>query len=383
MQWDLKKSAGLLALTAVIAVSVTAEARDRRGRSAKPSQEMQRESRGLETAPIVATPVSAPIDNSIVPQNIVMYDEVGYASGYGNDLAGQQTPGGEAFNPAGFSAAHATLPIGTFVEVTNLDTGKTMLVRVNDRTPAGSGRLVLLSGAAANELGVGEGGRAPVRVRRVNPPIQEQVALQDGQKAADRLDTPPQLLAALRKKLGATPLPTAASPIRQAALPPSRPASPAVGSVGADYGTPVPDGDGFIIEESGSRRPARAAAPKAALPSRQVKAVGAPPGRPGATYQAPVVGKDGFILEEAGAWRSAPPGSSAPQRSAANGYFVQVAAFSNEGRAKSTAGQVGAGIERAGNIWRVRKGPYASEASARAALGPIAAKGYRDARITR
>lgn len=380
MQWDLKKSAGLVALTAIIALSVTAEARDRRGRGDKKAKVTQSDSRGLEPAPIAAAPVSAPIDNAVIPQNIVMYDEVGYASAYGDEMAGQATTAGEPFNPEGYSAAHPTLPMSTFVEVTNLDTGKTILVRVNDRAPGGNGRLVDLSAAAARELGVGQGGRAPVRVRRVNPPVQEQVALQSGQKASDRLDTPPQLLAALRKKLGTSPSAPAANPIRQASLPPSNPGQD-VASAGASYETPVTDSDGFIVEEAGSRRPVRVAVakPKAASP----RVVSAPAGRPGASYEAPVVGKDGFIVEQAGQRSAAAPIDVAVKRGANGSYYVQVAAFSNEGRAKSTAGQVGAGVERAGNIWRVRKGPFASEASARAALGPIAAKGYRDARITR
>lgn len=61
------------------------------------------------------------------------YDDAGYASWYGAELAGRKTANGEMFNPNGVSAAHRTLPLPSYVEVTNLDNGKTILVRVNDR----------------------------------------------------------------------------------------------------------------------------------------------------------------------------------------------------------------------------------------------------------
>ena len=64
-------------------------------------------------------------------------------------------------------------------------------------------------------------------------------------------------------------------------------------------------------------------------------------------------------------------------------FFIQVGAFSAEARANIAAKQVGGSSEANGKYWRVRAGPYPSEAAAKAALGPVVAKGYRDARITR
>ncbi|OYW85074.1 MAG: hypothetical protein B7Z20_09730 [Sphingobium sp. 32-64-5] len=135
------------------------------------------------------------------PADDPAYDEVGYASWYGEELSGNSTANGEAFNPAGISAAHPTLPLPSYVEVTALTTGRTILVRVNDRGPFSKDRLVDLSRGAAEQLGISGHGAAPVRVRRVNPPEQERVKLRSGQRAARRIEAPDAVLSGLRRKL--------------------------------------------------------------------------------------------------------------------------------------------------------------------------------------
>lgn len=128
------------------------------------------------------------------------YDEVGFASWYGEEVSGNDTANGEAFNPAGVSAAHKTLPLPSYVEITALDTGRTILVRVNDRGPFASDRIIDLSRGAAEQLGLMA--RGPVRVRRVNPLEQEKAALRRGVRAAERMVTPKALLVGLRARLG-------------------------------------------------------------------------------------------------------------------------------------------------------------------------------------
>src|SRR3546814_6033080 len=86
------------------------------------------------------------------PIDVADYDEVGYAGRYGDDLAGKPTANGETFDPASISAAHKTLPLPSYVEVTALDTGRTILVRVNDRGPMVTDRLIGLSRGAAEQL---------------------------------------------------------------------------------------------------------------------------------------------------------------------------------------------------------------------------------------
>ncbi len=130
------------------------------------------------------------------------YDMVGQAGWYGNE-SGNRTANGERFRPKGISAAHPTLPLPTYVEVTALDTGRTILLRVNDRGPFARGRIIDLSRGAAQLLGVRVQGHAAVRVRQVDPPERDRERLRRGKSAADRPDTAPATLAALRARLAA------------------------------------------------------------------------------------------------------------------------------------------------------------------------------------
>ena len=138
---------------------------------------------------------------SYTPVDQIDYDEVGYASWYGAELAGEPTANGERFSPSAISAAHRTLPLPSYVEVTRLDTGRTILVRVNDRGPADPNRLIDLSTGAAEALGIAESGMAQVRVRRVNPVEAEKAALRSGQSASARPDMPEGLLEILRERV--------------------------------------------------------------------------------------------------------------------------------------------------------------------------------------
>ncbi len=135
------------------------------------------------------------------PADNPAYDEVGYASWYGEELSGNRTASGEAFDPAGISAAHRTLPLPSYIEVTALRTGRTILVRVNDRGPFSGHRLIDLSRGAAEQLGITGHGSVAVRVRRVNPPEEEQIRLRSGQRAAERIGASEASLAALRQRL--------------------------------------------------------------------------------------------------------------------------------------------------------------------------------------
>jgi rare lipoprotein A len=97
------------------------------------------------------------------------YDEKGVGSWYGEQFHNRRTANGEIFDMDLPSAAHKTLPLPSIVEVTNLDNGRKMQVRVNDRGPFVDGRIIDLSKAAAEQLGYGRAGVARVRVRYVGP----------------------------------------------------------------------------------------------------------------------------------------------------------------------------------------------------------------------
>ena len=88
----------------------------------------------------------------------------GRASWYGAALAGRRTASGERFDPEGLTAAHRRLPLGTLVEVTALDTGRAVVVRINDRGPFRGRRIIDLSHGAARLLGTDRGdGRVMLR----------------------------------------------------------------------------------------------------------------------------------------------------------------------------------------------------------------------------
>lgn len=97
--------------------------------------------------------------------------QIGYATWYGQALAGRKTASGERFDPRQLTAAHRKLPFGTWVEVQKLDTGDVVRVRITDRGPYGHpDRIIDLSRAAAERIGMLKSGRARVRIRIVEGP---------------------------------------------------------------------------------------------------------------------------------------------------------------------------------------------------------------------
>ena len=97
------------------------------------------------------------------------YTAIGPASWYGTKFHGQATANGETYDLYGMTAAHKTLPLPSYVRVTNLENGKTATLRVNDRGPFYSDRIIDLSFAAAKKLGFAESGTARVKVEGIDP----------------------------------------------------------------------------------------------------------------------------------------------------------------------------------------------------------------------
>jgi len=269
------------------------------------------------------------------PEDVASYDEVGYASWYGEELSGNLTANGEAYNPQGISAAHKTLPLPSYVEVTALETGRTILVRINDRGPFSDDRLIDLSQGAARQLGIDRDGVTGVRVRKVNPNEQERAVLRMGAPATERIATPDSLLAILRKNLAKLPRP--AAPDRRVAVQGGSPPA-TVSSNRPVPATAAGRRDGRFIVEGAGR-------PVAAENSVGNNYVGGLPGS----------------------------------------YVVQVAAFSDKARADRLAGKIGARVmpDRTRSIWRVRYGPFASEREAQAGLAQAQQRGYSGARVLR
>ncbi len=157
-----------LALTAVAAAGLTACS------TPKPSLNI-----GRPLAGSMVSPSGQPLRGTEKPYQIKGiwyyphsdpdYDAKGVGSWYGEQFHNRRTANGELFDMDTPSAAHKTLPLPSLVEVTNLDNGRKMVVRVNDRGPFIDDRVIDLSKAAAEQLGYRRQGVARVRVRYIGP----------------------------------------------------------------------------------------------------------------------------------------------------------------------------------------------------------------------
>jgi rare lipoprotein A len=274
------------------------------------------------------------------PADTMNYDQVGYAA--------MRADG------SGVSGSHRTLPLPSYVEVTALDSGRTILVRLDQRGPISGPDLVDLSPAAWAQLGLPQGAAVAVRVRRVNPPETERALLREGATAPERMETPKGLLAVLVRKLppappgalkpGIEPAPLATSPV----LAPGTVAKVAEKPAATPAPAPTVRQDPAAVAAA----PAVKDAPKPAA-----KVVAAPPRPAAAAKPAPAAGGPG--------------------------WFVQAAAFSSKERADAAARALGGTVSATGKLWRVRVGPLASTAAADAALAKVRAAGYAGARVVR
>jgi rare lipoprotein A len=111
---------------------------------------------------------AAPARSRAVPVAIG-HEESGLASWYGHPYHGRRTASGEVYDMGQMTAAHRTMPFGTWVRVTSTNTGRSVEVRINDRGPFEKGRIIDLSYAAAQRLGVVGPGVIPVRLRVIAP----------------------------------------------------------------------------------------------------------------------------------------------------------------------------------------------------------------------
>jgi rare lipoprotein A len=116
----------------------------------------------------ISTPAKVPNEPHLTAASrIKQWFQTGQASWYGLKFQGRRTATGENYDMNALTCAHPTLPLGSWVRVTNLRNRKTVLVRVNDRGPSFGTRIVDLSYAAARAVGLG--GTGKVRLERVNP----------------------------------------------------------------------------------------------------------------------------------------------------------------------------------------------------------------------
>ncbi len=115
------------------------------------------------------------------------YVERGQASWYGEDFHGRLTASGQVYNMHDLTAAHRTLPLGTYVEVTRLDNGESVTLHINDRGPFHDDRVIDLSYAAAVALGIDQAGLSEVEVRAIVPDDPDPESTEQDAVGADSL----------------------------------------------------------------------------------------------------------------------------------------------------------------------------------------------------
>ncbi|MFM5649297.1 septal ring lytic transglycosylase RlpA family protein [Aeromonas veronii] len=199
-------------------------------------------------------------------RDIKHYSEEGTASWLSPDLDGQKTANGDVLDSKLFSAAHRNLPIPSYVRVTNLDNGLETIVRVNDRGPFNSPRLIDLSYAAAKQLEMVDSGEARVRLELISD-TPDQMVIMEPMKPIEMTPTTPAAASNTLSQDGFLGEPTALTmttpaadpaPVKAPAATPAK-AAP-VKSAPAKAAAPASSGDGKMIQvlASGSRDRAEA-----------------------------------------------------------------------------------------------------------------------------
>jgi len=117
----------------------------------------------MKRSPFLVSTLAAVLYLCVAPAGIAATTQ-GLASYYADSLQGNKTASGESYDRSAMTAAHRTLEFGTVVKVTYLKTGKSVTVTINDRGPHVKGRIIDLSGAAAEQLGLKEDGVGEVKI---------------------------------------------------------------------------------------------------------------------------------------------------------------------------------------------------------------------------
>ena len=199
-------------------------------------------------------------------RDIKHYSEEGTASWLSPDLDGQKTANGDVLDSKLFSAAHRNLPIPSYVRVTNLDNGQETIVRVNDRGPFNSPRLIDLSYAAAKQLEMVDSGEARVRLELISD-TPDQMVIMEPMKPIEMTPTTPAAASNTLSQDGFLGEPTALAMATPAAdpapvkAPAAKPAKAVpVKPTPAKAAAPASSGDGKMIQvlASGSRDRAEA-----------------------------------------------------------------------------------------------------------------------------
>lgn len=271
--------------------------------------------------PVTVGPAYMVGEVEYVPADTLNYDHVGHVAIEDGAI--------------GYTGSHHVLPLPSYVEVTSLETGRTVLVRVERRGPMASHHLLALSPAAMAQLGAEAD--AAVRVRRVNPPEDHRFMLRAGDAVPLRIDTPASLLTVLQRRL-------------------------------------PQDGTASLRPQTGI-----AAVSAADTPIETIELAASTAAPPSASMDSAIEANPANLVDSAGAQPVTPASTTA---SAAEGRFmVQAAAFSTLERAERSAEALGGIVIESGRYFRVRTGPFVTRGEAEASLANVRSAGYSDARI--
>lgn len=282
------------------------------------------------------------------------YSEVGLATWYGEEAQGNRTATGEAYDPDALTAAHPTLPLPSYVRVTNIANGRQIVVRVNDRGPYTPGRIIDLSRAAGDRLNISNNSRVRVDYIKVAP---------DGTLSGP--GTIGTVVAKQSYSLPARPDLSGGSVMRGGSAAASQPVpqqnveaiSNSTLQSSDNMGAPV-QSSGFL----GAPQPLASGVLESSQPPASAPAVTAAPA-------------------------SAAPAAASPTQTAA-GYVVQVGALNDPARAqqlmKSLSQRYGVPgtVETAGNVYRVQLGGYPTRAEAAALQQRLSSDGQNASFIT-
>jgi rare lipoprotein A len=282
------------------------------------------------------------------PKEDWSYDETGIASWYGEQFHGRYTADGEIFDLNSMTAAHRTLPMPVVVRVTNLDNGRSIKLRVNDRGPYARGRIIDVSRRAAQMLGFEGQGTARVRVQ---------------------IDVPDSMVVATAAGRGGGPPPSAGAIVAAVVSAPLTLPVSALEAMRGKPETPPPPAEVRVADN----------APMA------------PPPRHRPTPITDVAADRPYILDDLPGEETATPSKVEIAPVHATRIYVQAGAFSDEGHALRLQNQLralGSPVSVTSNvggngasIYRVRVGPVANVDDADALLNRIMSGGAAQARI--
>ena len=289
------------------------------------------------------------------PKETFTLTETGTASWYGPGFHGKSTANGERYDQADRTAAHRTLQMPAIVRVTNLENGRSTVVRVNDRGPFARSRVIDLSRTAAEEIDMVGRGTARVRVEQLQA---ESLAVKDVALSGGGPAEQQQALAQLASGSRAAPTP----------VPPPAAPAPAIVPVAA----PPPP----VMQASYEPPPAPAApAPTAYAPPPRTTPFGAP--RSASGDVPPTIASLSTTT------------ATATSSSQMSGFFVQVGAFSTQENAEKQRSavrsygqpEISQGSASGRDVYRVRLGPYTTPDAAGIVADRLKRSGYGDARV--